>query len=309
MTKQPAYTQNLSWEDCAQLAKNLSDRLTEWAVAEGVRPPIPIYPIPRGGMFAALLLQAAGANVRIVGSPQFASAIVDDVYDTGATFDRVADQYPGRPGMFLVHKRARGWDDRWVAFPWEVENLEQGPEDNIRRILQYIGEDPTREGLKDTPARVVRSYGELFAGYKTDPASVCKVFEDGACDEMVIVRDVEFYSCCEHHMQPFFGRAAIGYIPDGKVIGVSKLARLLEVYSRRLQIQERLTTDITTALDKHLKPRGSACVIEARHFCMVCRGVQKQNSVMVTSSLTGSFRDDPAVRAEFMQLSRRAPWA
>lgn len=170
--------------------------------------------------------------------------------------------------------------------------------------MQYIGEDPNREGLLDTPARVVRAMHEIYNGYQADPESVFKIFEDGACDEMVILQDVEFYSTCEHHMLPFFGKAHIAYIPNGKVIGVSKLARLLEVYSRRLQIQERLCQQITKALDDHLQPRGSACVLEAQHFCMTCRGVAKQNSKMKTSSLTGVFREI-AVRQEFLSMISR----
>lgn len=180
----------------------------------------------------------------------------------------------------------------------------QAAENQVRQLLQFIGDDPGREGLLETPARVVRSYGEIFAGYKADPASVFKVFEDGACDEMVLVRNAEFYSCCEHHMQPFFGKAHIAYIPDGKVIGVSKLVRLLEVFARRLQIQERICQQVTAALDEHLKPLGSACILEAKHFCMTCRGVNKQHSEMVTSSLTGVFRSKLEARQELLTLIR-----
>lgn len=172
----------------------------------------------------------------------------------------------------------------------------------IEGILTLIGEDPNREGLRETPRRVLKSYGEIFGGYKQDPAEVMKCFDDGACDEMVVLRDIEFYSNCEHHMQPFFGKAHIAYLPDKRVLGVSKLARLLDIYARRLQIQERLTTQVSQALMTHLQPRGAACVIEAKHFCMVCRGVGKQNSTMITSSLLGAFKDDPATRAEFMSM-------
>lgn len=171
----------------------------------------------------------------------------------------------------------------------------------VRDLLFHIGENPDREGLLETPARVAKSWDELFAGYKQDPAEVMKTFEDGACDEMVLLKDIEFYSMCEHHMLPFFGKAHVAYIPHGKVIGISKLARVLEIYSRRLQIQERLCQQVTQALAQHLQPKGAACVIEAQHFCMVCRGVNKQNSTMVTSSLWGAFRD-PEPRAELFSL-------
>mgnify|MGYP001573812030 CR=1 FL=1 len=176
-------------------------------------------------------------------------------------------------------------------------------EEAIQLILRFIGEDPQREGLRETPKRVVKSYHELFGGYHVDPASVLKVFEDGACDEMVVLRNCEFSSTCEHHLLPFIGRAHIAYVPDKKVIGVSKLARILDIYSHRLQIQERLCQQVTEALDKHLQPRGSACILEATHYCMVCRGVQKQHSELVTSSLTGVFREAP-VRQELLSLIR-----
>lgn len=170
----------------------------------------------------------------------------------------------------------------------------------VGKLLAYVGENPERDGLLETPRRVLDSYKYLFGGYDADVASIFKLFDD-SCDEMVLVKDVEFYSCCEHHMLPFFGKAHIAYIPDGNVVGLSKLIRLLEVYSRRLQIQERLTQQITEALDRYLKPKGSACVLQAKHFCMLCRGVQKQNSEVYTSSLTGAFRQ-PEVRAEFLSL-------
>jgi GTP cyclohydrolase I len=177
----------------------------------------------------------------------------------------------------------------------------------IRALLNYIGEDPSREGLLETPERVIKSYDELFSGYRfTDEkiAETLKVFEDGACDEMVVLKGIEFNSFCEHHMLPFIGIAHVAYVPSGKIVGISKLARLVDIYSKRLQVQERLTTQITAALDKHLMPKGSACVIEAKHQCMSCRGVGKQNSVMVTSSLTGVFKEEGTTRSEFLSLVR-----
>lgn len=174
----------------------------------------------------------------------------------------------------------------------------------ICTLLEYIGEDPNREGLIETPYRMTRSYKELFSGYKKHPADVMKTFSDGACDEMVIVKDISFFSTCEHHWLPFAGKAHIAYIPNGKIIGLSKLPRLLEIYARRLQVQERLTTQITDALMDHLAPKGAGCMIQATHLCMSCRGVQKQQASMITSSLTGVFRTDPATRSEFYSLIR-----
>ncbi len=173
----------------------------------------------------------------------------------------------------------------------------------IITILRYVGEDPTRQGLIETPDRIIKSYEELFGGYGKDPSSVCKVFNDGATDELVILKNIPFFSTCEHHGLPFHGLAHIGYLPAGdRIIGASKLARILEIYSRRFQVQERLTQQVTEALDTHLKPLGSGCVIEAVHLCIACRGVRLQGCEMVTSSLTGLLRSSPEVRSEFLRL-------
>jgi GTP cyclohydrolase I len=175
----------------------------------------------------------------------------------------------------------------------------------IKEILKAIGEDPEREGLLDTPARVVRSWGELFGGYKEDPWAILKtVFKEGACNEMVVLRDIPFNSMCEHHMLPFLGVAHVGYIPGGYVVGLSKLARLVDCFAHRLQIQENLTTEIAEAIAEHLRPKGVAVVIEAHHQCMSCRGVRKSGTTMVTSAIRGVFREKPEVRAEFLAFIR-----
>lgn len=173
----------------------------------------------------------------------------------------------------------------------------------VRTILAYIGEDPDREGLLETPDRVLRSYSELYKGYGTHPASVMKAFTDGAeeADEMVVQRNIPFFSMCEHHMLPFVGVAHVAYLPDKKIIGLSKMARLVEVYARRLQVQERMTSQVSMALMEHLKPKGAACVIEATHLCMAQRGVAKHHSDTVTSSLKGVFRE-AKTRAEFLNF-------
>lgn len=174
-------------------------------------------------------------------------------------------------------------------------------EEAVRCLIHAMGDDPSREGLRETPQRVLRSYEELFAGYGQNPADVMKTFEDGACSEMVICRNIEFCSTCEHHMLPFIGVAHVAYIPNGKVIGLSKLARLLEIFARRLQIQERIGQQVTEALMTYLQPLGAACIINSQHHCMACRGVRKQSSTMVTSSLKGVFIE-AEVRAEFLAL-------
>lgn len=173
----------------------------------------------------------------------------------------------------------------------------------VTAVLANIGEDINREGLLDTPKRVVKSWDELYKGYSLDPKSILKTsFASDGYDQIVLLKDIEFFSTCEHHMLPFFGKAHVAYIPRNRVVGLSKLARLVECYSRRLQIQERLTKQVVEALVKELRPVGAACVIEAKHFCMVARGVNKQNSVMTTSEVAGVFRTRPAARAEFMSL-------
>lgn len=175
--------------------------------------------------------------------------------------------------------------------------------DLVRGILIAIGEDPSREGLLDTPKRVVKSWSELFHGYSLDPAKILStVFEDGACDEVVILKDIPFSSMCEHHMLPFIGVAHIGYLPRGRVIGLSKLARLVDCFARRLQIQEKMTSQIADAIETHLKPKGTAVIIEAHHQCMSCRGILKQGTKMITSAMRGVFRRNISARAEILSL-------
>lgn len=174
-------------------------------------------------------------------------------------------------------------------------------EKSVLQMLEMIGEDPEREGLKKTPHRVAESMKFLTDGYNQDPYAIINdaIYEEQT-DEMVVVKDIEIYSLCEHHMLPFVGKAHVGYIPAGKIIGLSKVARLVDVYARRLQVQERLTNQIAKVLQDALAPKGVAVVIEAEHMCMRMRGVQKQNSVMITSAMLGDFKDNLATRTEFM---------
>jgi GTP cyclohydrolase I len=173
----------------------------------------------------------------------------------------------------------------------------------VQTLLAEIGEDPTREGLAGTPERVRRMYDELTAGYHVDPDALL----NGACfnvdyDEMVVVRDIEFFSLCEHHLLPFIGHAHVGYLPRGRVVGLSKIPRIVDMYAKRLQLQERLTVQVAEFLMERLEPKGVACVVEATHLCTMMRGVKKQEATMVTSSMTGTFRRDARTRAEFMGL-------
>jgi GTP cyclohydrolase IA len=172
----------------------------------------------------------------------------------------------------------------------------------VREILLAVGENPDREGLLKTPNRVARAYGELMAGLQDDPKRHLKTVFRERYDEVVLLRDVEFHSLCEHHLLPFTGRAHVAYLPDGKVVGLSKLARLVEGFARRPQVQERLTGQIADAMMEELNPIGAACVIEATHTCMTIRGAKKHGSVMVTSALRGIFKENPSSRAEILSL-------
>ncbi|MFI5044531.1 MAG: GTP cyclohydrolase I FolE [Acidimicrobiales bacterium] len=190
-----------------------------------------------------------------------------------------------------------------LASPVDVGKIEKA----VREILEAIGEDPDRDGLRNTPSRVARMYAETCAGLHEDPTRHLKVTFEANHDEMILVRDIPFYSLCEHHLVPFFGHAHVGYIPsnDGQVTGLSKLARLVEGFSRRPQVQERLTSQVANAVEDTLHPRGALVVIEAEHLCMGMRGIRKPGSSTVTSAVRGIFRDDIAARAEAMRFIER----
>ncbi len=294
-TKISQHSVNLSWEEMFVIVHRQQEQYLHGNEI------INVYGIPRGGVYVALIWKAClPSRIKIVSDPNIADIIVDDIIDSGATAKKYTDAYQ----KCVVPAVSREEHPGWVVFPWEAMQNEQGPEDNIKRILEFIGEDPNREGLLETPNRVIRSWNTLYGGYSQNVEDVLKVFEDDSSDEMVVLSNVEFYSTCEHHMLPFFGKAHIAYIPNKKVVGISKLARILEIYARRLQIQERMCKQITNALMEHLNPLGAACILQAQHFCMTSRGVQKQNSIMTTSSLEGIFRTEQQTRNEFMNLIR-----
>lgn len=258
-----------------------------------------VYGVPKGGMIASGFLS------RAINTSEIATAniILDDLVDSGATREIYRRKYPGKQFVALIDKQTENIKD-WIVFPWEAEHPQQ--EDSIQssivRQLQYIGEDVNREGLVETPNRIIRSWDELYSGYSKDPKDLLTVFSADGYDQMVILKDIEMFSMCEHHMLPFFGKAHVAYIPEEKIVGISKLARLVDLFSRRLQIQERIGEQVTQTLEELLHPKGVACVIEAVHMCMRMRGVGKQQSTMVTSSLKGVFLEKPEVRQEFMGL-------
>jgi GTP cyclohydrolase IA len=179
-------------------------------------------------------------------------------------------------------------------------------ENAVRDILFHVGEDPEREGLQRTPHRVAKMYGEVLEGYTIDPVALVNgALFDVEYDEMIVVKDIEFFSMCEHHMLPFYGRAHVAYIPTEKIIGLSKIPRIVDMFSRRLQVQERMTRQIADMIDEVLNPQGVAVVVEGSHMCSMMRGVEKEHPRMVTSAMLGSFKTDPVVRNEFMEHLRR----
>lgn len=244
--------------------------------------------------------------------------ICDDIIDSGATRSKfshldfaaiyINDDWLNQGQSESISARTfyhLGKDhDTWINFFWEGN--EKPATDAVTRLIQMIGDNPNREGLVETPKRFIKAYEHIFSGYNQDINSILKTFEEEECDEIILLKNVEFYSMCEHHMLPFIGKAHIAYIPDGKVLGVSKLARILDVFARRLQIQERIGKQITNVLMDDLGAKGAACILEAQHLCMTMRGVEKQNSIMTTSSMQGVFRgmsvENLAARNELMSL-------
>ena len=279
--------------------------------------PSTVYGIPRGGCHAAqavvIAAQGYGHKLRIVDEPLTDSLIIDDIIDSGATMKR----FPGfrRDALFrksrdnfYIHGPTAGLEngaelvEGFVQFPWET--AESGPEDAVTRILQFVGEDPTRDGLLETPRRVLKAWKELTVGYAMDPKEILNKSFEQPHDELVLLKGIEFHSVCEHHLLPFYGTAAVGYIPTKSVVGISKLARLVNCFARRLQIQERLTSQIATAIQDILKPQGVGVVMTAKHGCMSCRGVMQGDSSLVTSVMLGCLREEGYARAEFLSLMK-----
>lgn len=245
------------------------------------------FGVPRGGQYIAAMLNP-------VGSPEEATIIIDDLIDSGATRDRFQSLYPDKPFIALFDK-----SEDWLVFPWEM--YENPAEDNIIRMLQVIGEDPTREGLKETPHRYLKFMQEFL---NPEPFKFT-TFSGENYDEMVLSKGIPFFSICEHHLAPFFGVAHIGYVPSTKIVGISKLPRTLDKFSRRLQNQERITKQIAEELTEQLNPKGAAVVLEARHLCQEMRGIKKPGIMTMTSSMTGIFKTDLNARNEFLNLIKQ----
>lgn len=301
----------LSHADIAGLTGDLAKAVNTYAATASLAKPrtnpMAVYPIPRGGIPVAYALLSQ-CPIRIVDHPSAAELFIDDLIDSGSTCERYCDQFPGVPFFALIDKRIEGrFHGKWITFPWEVTDSgnDDSATDIIVRLMQFIGENPHREGLQETPARVIKAWRHWTSGYGKDAGSILKVFEDGAerYDQMVIVKDIPIYSHCEHHLAAIIGTATIAYIPNGKIVGLSKLSRLTDMFARRLQVQERLTDQIADALVEHLQPLGVGVLIKARHLCMESRGVCQQGHHTITTALRGAIRDDAQARSEFLGLA------
>ena len=247
------------------------------------------YGVPRGGQIVAGMTGNAVDNI------EDADVIIDDLIDSGATLERYKDYK--KPFIALIDKR-KELQGEWLVFPWETKenDSEETVEDNVKRLLQYFGEDVNREGLKETPKRFVK----FFTEFLNPPEWNCTTFEGEGYDEMIVQTNIPFHSLCEHHIAPFFGTGTIAYIPNKRIVGLSKLARTLETFSRRLQNQERITIQVAEFLWKELDPLGVAVQITAKHMCMEMRGVKKHDTHTTTTKLIGIFKEDASARNEFL---------
>jgi len=248
------------------------------------------YGVPRGGQIVAGILGDA------VDTPEEADVIVDDIIDSGETFNQYKKY--NKPFASLIDKREE-YQGEWVVFPWENEN--GNIEDNVTRLLQYFGEDVNREGLIETPKRYVK----FFKQFLTIPEWNFTTFSSEGYDEMIVQTNIPFYSLCEHHIAPFFGYGHIAYIPNTKIVGLSKLARTLDLFAHRLQNQERITTQIAEYLQEQLDPKGVAVSLSAKHMCMEMRGVKKHDTWTTTTKLLGVFRDEQEAKLEFFNSIKK----
>lgn len=245
------------------------------------------YGVPRGGQYIAALLNP-------VDTPEEADIIIDDLIDSGTTKLKWESNYPDKPFIALYNKQEG--DEGWLEFPWELKG-DIEIEENVLRILEYF-DNANREGLKETPKRYIKFLKEFLS----PPEFNFTTFDAEGTDEMIVQKQIPFYSLCEHHLAPFFGVAHVAYIPNGKIVGLSKLARCVDLYSRGFQNQERITTQIADRLMKELDARGVAVVLEAQHLCMSMRGVKKPGVPTITSKMVGLFKEDLNCRNEFLNF-------
>lgn len=265
-----------------------------------------VYGVPRGGITPAAIV-ATCLNIPLTTTPHPDNTLViDELVDNGTTLSKYQDEGYITDALYMKSHSPKHLapnaelKDGWLVFPWEKGN-EIGPETAVQRLLEWIGEDPTREGLIDTPKRVTKALREMTEGYREDPKKILGVTFDVAFDQMVTLKDIPFVSLCEHHMLPFEGTACVAYIPQGRVVGLSKLARVVDTFAKRLQVQERLTQEIAEAIQTHVGGLGVGVIVKSRHTCMCYRGIKK-NGVMVTSVTLGLMREDARARMEFLSL-------
>lgn len=289
----------LSIKDVALLVDVLTSKIAAHATCPK------IYGVPRGGISVAYAL-ADQLGATVVGSPEEATIIVDDIIDSGATRARYSGS--GLQFFALIDKTAPDqtvFKDAWVVFPWEVSDTgdDVSADDIGTRLLQYLGEDVAREGLRDTPTRYLKALKEMTSGYTIETKDMLTKFADGAegYDGMVVETNIPVYSLCEHHIVPFFGVAHIAYLPGTHIVGLSKIVRMVDVFARRLQVQERLTKQIADALDA-LRPEGIAVMLECRHICMEARGIRKAGVETTTTALRGAFKKNMDTRNEFYDI-------
>lgn len=275
-----------------------------------------IYGIPKNGLIVASIM-ARKLNLPLVSRDALTSdkiLIVDDIVDSGTTIATLCKDCSCDIAVLIskkekaqLHERVEyvaefASPDSWISWHFEAEEVDR--EETVRRMIQQVGENSSREGLVDTPKRVVKSFDKLFGGYQQDAGTILKTTFSSCYDEIILLKDISLCSTCEHHLLPFTGKCHIAYIPGicGKVVGISKLARLMEAYARRMQIQEQLTIQIGEALVSNLNPRGAAVIIQATHMCMTARGVEKPGAQMVTSYMYGCFKDEISARQELLDL-------
>ena len=284
--------------------------LAEKILAVKKKPYIRAFGIRGGGVSAAIALAAVNKGFSVVGDINDSDVIISDVIDSGNTYSSCKSK-DNFYALFAKHKVfsdivGKVYEDDWISLAWELPAVVQSDGDVIRRAIQIIGDDPSRSALQDTPHRVLTAWETWFGGYKENPVELAKTFNNQHMnvDEMVIEVDIPFYSHCEHHMAPFFGLASVAYIPDEKIIGLSKMNQIVDAFARRLQVQERMTNQIADILDEILKPKGVGVLLRARHLCVESRGVKHRGCTTTTSALRGAIKNEPDCRAEFIALAK-----
>lgn len=289
----------LNHEDIGGLSRELANKLKlQYPYSTSLK----AYAVPRGGIPVGYMLKSLVESLKLVEDSSKADIIIDDIIDSGTTRRQFK-----QPFYALINKLddVNEYSNKWVVFPWEG-TVESGIDENVKRILQCVDPDPKRGGLIETPLRVSKAWKFWTSGYDKDPANVLKVFEDGAenYDQMITVKDIPVYSHCEHHMAAIFGTATVSYIPNKYIVGLSKLSRIVDIFARRLQVQERMTSQIADAINDNLEPIGVGVMIKARHMCMESRGTCQQGHHTITTALRGEIKDDHQTKEEFLLTAR-----